>query len=344
MAKSREYWQERFTQLEDRLIDKGTSYTRDLEKQYEKALTSIEKDLMKWYTRLAANNDISLAEARKLLNSKELEEFKWDVFDYIQFGKQNAIDGQWMKQLENASARVHISKLEAMKLHLQHYVEVLFGRQIVDIEQLGVDIYTEGYYHVAYEIQKGFNIGWSLFPLDTDRITKVISKPWAADGVNFSSRIWGNKTQLINTLHTQLTQAIIRGDSPDRAIKAIAHEFDVSKKQAARLVMTESAFFASAAQRDSFNNLDVERYEIVATLDNKTSEICQDLDGNVSDMKDFEVGVTAPPFHPWCRTTTIPYFDDNYGERVARDKEGKIIYIPSNIKYKEWEDKFINAA
>jgi SPP1 gp7 family putative phage head morphogenesis protein len=86
--------------------------------------------------------------------------------------------------------------------------------------------------------------------------------------------------------------------------------------------MTESAYFASASQKDAFNDLDVERFEIVATLDSRTSVICQDLDGHIFDMKDYEAGVTAPPFHVWCRTTTVPYFEDNYGERAARDADG----------------------
>ena len=49
-------------------------------------------------------------------------------------------------------------------------------------------------------------------------------------------------------------------------------------------------------------------------------------------MKDYEAGVTVPPFHVYCRTTTVPYFDDefNVGERAARDPEtGKTYYVPS---------------
>ena len=87
--------------------------------------------------------------------------------------------------------------------------------------------------------------------------------------------------------------------------------------------MTESAYFASASQKDCFNDLDVEKYEIVATLDSHTSAICQKLDGKVLDMKDYQSGVTAPPFHCWCRTVTVPFFDDDYGERIARDYDGK---------------------
>jgi NAD+--asparagine ADP-ribosyltransferase len=44
----------------------------------------------------------------------------------------------------------------------------------------------------------------------------------------------------------------------------------------------------------------VERFEIVATLDSHTSEICRELDGHVEEMKNYEVGVTAPPFHPFA--------------------------------------------
>lgn len=344
MAKSREYWLQRFVDLEDSLLNKGASYTSDLERQYVLAVSGVEKDILKWYNRIAANNDISLSDAKALIKEKDMQEFKWNVFDYIKYGEENGLNGQWMKQLENASARVHISKLEALKLYLRQHVEVLFGKQDENLQKLGNDIFTAGYYHTAYEIQKGFNVGWDLFTLDTDRISKVISKPWAADGQNFSSRIWGNKTKMINSLHTQLTQSIIRGDSPDQAIKQMAHEFNVSKHNAGRLVMTESAFFASASQKECFEDLDVDQYEIVATLDSHTSTICQDLDGKVFDMKDYSVGVTAPPFHPHCRTVTVPYFEDDYGERAARDTDGQTVYVPSNITYSDWEEKFIKSS
>ena len=89
------------------------------------------------------------------------------------------------------------------------------------------------------------------------------------------------------------------GKAPDDAIKAIAAKMKSSQGQAGRLVMTESAYFASQSQKDAFNTLDVERFEIVATLDSNTSEICRELDGHVEEMKNYEPGVTAPPFHPF---------------------------------------------
>lgn len=344
MAKSEDYWRERFQDLEDAQSKKGAEYFAELEKQYNKATLAVNDDIEKWYSRFAKNNQITLQEARKLLNSRELEEFKWNVMEYIEKGRTLNVSKQWAKQLENASAKFHISRLEALKLQMQNHVEVLYGTEEDEVAELMKRIYTDGYYHTAYEIQKGFNIGYDLMRLDTNKIEKVLSKPWAADGSNFSNRIWKQKSQLVSELHNNLTQAIIRGQNPHVVTEAIAKRFNVSKGQAGRLVMTESAFFASASNRDCYKDLGVEQYEILATLDKKTSDICRALDGKVFPMSEYAVGVTAPPFHVWCRTTTVPYFDDEFEldtKRAARDDNGKTYYVPSNMKYEEWYKKHV---
>ncbi|MBQ9605532.1 MAG: hypothetical protein IJR45_08985 [Firmicutes bacterium] len=35
-------------------------------------------------------------------------------------------------------------------------------------------------------------------------------------------------------------------------------------------------------------------------------------------MSDFKSGVTAPPFHPNCRSVTVPYLDDSSEKYSAR--------------------------
>lgn len=339
--KSSQYWRERFLQQQTNQLSKGIEYYLELEKQYRMAKGSVEKDINNWYARFAKNNEISMAEAKRVLRTKELEEFKWSVDEYIDYGQRNSINQLWMKKLENASARVHISRLDSLQLQIQHQIEILYGNQLDHIDRLARDIYTDTYYHTAFEIQQGFNIGWGVRSINNDKLNTIINKPWANDGVNFSKRLWGNKSQLIDTLHTQLTQSVIRGDGPQKVISSIAKKMDSSRKAAGRLVMTESAFFSSASQGRCFKDLNVEHYEIIATLDLDTSEICRDLDGKVLKMKNYKPGITAPPFHPWCRTVTAPYFDDDYSERIARDLDGKTYYVPSNMKYKEWYDKCV---
>ncbi|HBG6134754.1 TPA: minor capsid protein, partial [Clostridioides difficile] len=322
--------------------NKSIKYYLELEKQYKLAMSNIERDILIWYNRFTENEGISLLEAKKLLNTRELEEFKWSVEEYIKYGKENAINQKWMKELENASARVHITRLEALKLQIQQQVEVLYGNELDGIDKLMRDIYTSGYYHTAFNVQQGVNVGWSLMSLDTNRINKVISKPWTSDGLNFSERIWGkHRPALVNELHTKLTQSIIRGENPKKLVNDFAKRFKVSKSQAKNLIMTESAFFASASRKDCFNDLDVEKYEIIATLDLRTSNICRELDGKIFDMKDYQVGITAPPFHCRCRTTTAPWFEDEEGYRAARGEDGKTYYVPSSMKYNEWYEKYV---
>lgn len=340
----RDYWRKRFEQLEEAQLRQGLAYYDDLERQYKLAAKSLEDQIAGWYGRFASNNQISFAEAKRLLNSSELKEFKWTVQEYIKYGKENAINGQWIKQLENASARVHISRLETLKLQIQQQVEVLYGNQVDGLERTMRNIYSNGYYYTAYEVQRGFNVGYDLQKFNDKQLAAVMNKPWTADGKNFTNRCWTAKDQLVNTLHTELTQAIIRGDPPDRMIKTITQKFKTSKDNAGRLVMTESAFFASASQRDSFNELDVERYEIVATLDNDTSAICRSLDGKIFLLTEYQIGVTAPPFHCWCRTVTVPYFDDNTGFRAARNAEGKTYYVPDSMKYEDWKKTFVDGG
>ncbi len=344
----KDYWKSRFKQLEEAQNRKGADTYRLIEEQYKQAQKELEGKINTWYQRFAANNGVSMAEARRMLRDRELAELKWDVKEYIKRGQENAFTGQWMRELENASARFHISRLEALKLQTQQSLELMFGNQLDSIDAAMKRIYLDGYYHTAYELQKGFRIGWDIAGLDQRQIEKVIRKPWAVDGKNFSERVWGNKEKLITEVHRELTQDILLGRDPQKAIDNIARKMNASKNNAGRLIMTEEAYFSSAAQKDCFKDLGVEQYEIVATLDSHTSDICQSLDGQVFPMKDFEPGVTAPPFHVYCRSTTVPYFDDDFGqigERAARNEEtGKTCYVPDNMTYREWKESFVDGG
>jgi hypothetical protein len=63
-------------------------------------------------------------------------------------------------------------------------------------------------------------------------------------------------------------------------------------------------------------------------------------------MSQYEPGVTAPPFHVYCRSTTVPYFGDefdNIGERAARGEDGKTYHVPADMTYKDWQKSFVDG-
>lgn len=340
-----EYWKQRFTQLEAAQNRKGATAYLEMEKQYKAAQNELEAQIARWYQRFADSNGISLAQAKQWLKGQDLAEFKWDVKEYIKYGKENAINGAWMQELENASSKFHISRLEALQIQTQNSLETMFAQQMGTMKKALSDVYASGYYHTAYTVQQGFGLGWDIAGLDQAQIEKVLSKPWAVDGYNFSTRIWNSKTKLIGEVHNELSKNLLTGADPQKAIDSLAKKMGTSKSNAGRLVMTEQAYFSSAAQKDCFNDLDVEEYEIVATLDSHTSDICRSLDGKVFKMSDYKPGVTAPPFHVYCRSTTAPHFKDNFdaGERAARGADGKTYYVPDDVTYSEWKRAFVDG-
>ena len=333
-----EYWQERFRQLEESQHDTSVQTVQEIEQEFRRAEQALDGKINAWYQRFAANNGISMVEARRLLNSDELEEFRWDVQDYIKYGRENGINQQWAKQLENASAKVHISRLEALKVQTQQEIEKLYGNYHDSIDEHITNLYTSEYYHTAYEVQRGIGVGWQMQSFNPEKVNDIIHKPWAVDGRNFSERIWTDKTKLINNMHDSLTRMCITGESPDRAIREISQNMKVSRSQAARIVQTESAAFSAKAQETCFSDLGVEEFEVVETLDSHTCPTCGEMDGKHFPMKDYKIGVTVPPFHPNCRGCTCPYFNDEFttGERVARGADGKKYYVPENTTYEEW--------
>lgn len=345
--KNAEYWKKRSEAVEKQLHKQSEEYYREVEKQFRMAEKSISEDIEKWYARLAVNNDISLAEAREFLDKSGLAEFQWTVEEYIKHGKANGVSKNWEKELENASAKWHIRKLEAIQLQLQHHLEVLYAGLATGMVEHLSNIYKDAYYRKIYSIQQGFEVGATVTKLDSRRVEKALQHCWAMDGKIFSDRIWQNKQMLTNELNTVLTQSIIRGENPGNYITALSKKMKTSRNNASRLIYTESAAIASQADKDCYKELGVEEFEFLATLDNHTSAICREMDGRHFPISEYKIGVNAPPLHPFCRSTTCPYFDDEFTigeERAARGADGKVYNVPANMTYKEWKEKYVDNS
>ena len=344
MTMNNEYWAERFLLLNEMLLQKGEAYQKQLEEVYAMVFLSIEKEINDFYNRFAKNNAITFQEAKTLLDSRQREAFQMTLQEYIRYGSMEGVDEKWLKKLENASTVHRITMLQAIQYQLQHHAERLTAKKAEGLTKALKEIYKEGYYRTAYTMQ----INNPFAKIDENKIEKVLSRPWSPDGKNFSQRIWGSdRSNLIHQLNTRFTQGIIRGEAREKIIKDMKKALNSSAQATKRLVLTESAFVASASRKDCFEELGVEKYQFLATLDLKTSVICQDMDGKVFERKDYQIGVTAPPMHPHCRSTTVPYFDDTLTQteqRAARGEDGKTYYVPADMTYKQWYEKYVKSS
>lgn len=340
-----DYWRGRFSILEDSAHREAQKTIQDMEELYLDAQRSVQKEIESWYARFAVNNQISLTDARKWLTAGQLEEFHWSVEQYIKIGEQAGLDAAWLKKLENASARFHISRLEAVQTGIQQQLELLYGNQVDSLDALLKKVVGNGYTHTAFEVQKGVGLGWDITGLDQKKLETLLSKPWTTDGRTFRDRCWLNKNDLVGSVSKSLTQGLLRGDSPAKIITAIQKQFGVHRYKAGRLVNTETTYFNAVATKECYKDLDVEMVEIIETLDSHTCSICGGLDGKVIPISQYEPGVTVPPFHPNCRGTTAPAIDPKYaGERAARNADGDVYYVPANMKYADWVQTFVNGG
>ena len=152
------------------------------------------------------------------------------------------------------------------------------------------------------------------------------------------------QTQLMESLTTMMVQ----GKNPQTLASDFAKKMNTKKFDAYRLLHTESSFLINEATHAGYKADGVEKYQILATLDSKTCDICGDLDGKVYEVEKAITGKNMPPFHCFCRCTDFPYYDGTDTSdmtRVARDpRTGKYVDVPADMTYKEWKTRFAKEA
>src|SRR5690625_2072438 len=155
---TQEYWQKRAEAVANVQHRKTDAYIASrLKREYDKARKSIQERIDSFYARFAENNEISLAEARKLLSAGELDDFKMTLEEFRTLAKNNP-DGRWTRKLNNASYRVRVSRLEALMIEVEVNIQALNMAQNEQMTALLAEGYTETYYRTLYEVQKGIGI------------------------------------------------------------------------------------------------------------------------------------------------------------------------------------------
>ena len=343
-----EYWSKRFLENQKIQFRKVEKLEEQYIRLYKSLLNDIEKDILYWYNRFAKNNNLTYSEAVKILNKKELEEFNWNLETYTKYAKEQGIIKK--TQLENASINVHKTRLDLLKLEIENKLNELYFQLDENLKKTLKDICIDSNSRSYYEISKGYEQGLELTSISTNRVDELLGTPWTEDGINFSDRIWNNKAKLINQLEKEFKIGFIRGRNIDDISKMIFEKIYSENKNKVtaeyvtkRMIYTESAYFSERARSECYKDLELNQYQINSALDSSTCSDCGNRDNKVYPMEHYIIGVTAPVFHPFCRCTTVPYFDDNFqnSERFARDENGNPIYVPSDMSFEEYKKKFL---
>ena len=343
---SLEYWKKRYEEEMERAMHQADGPKKDLRKYADTVIRRLEKDINDWYQRYANENGMSLADAKKQLDARELKAFNMDLEEYRAIAERDELSEEHKKMLKQASARQQLDRVQELYINTAQELESWAKYQDSTISDLLSNVYESSNYRTAWMTQSMKGQYDMYAQVDHRTIQRIIDSPWAPDGKNFSARIWDNRKQLATSLQNDFIQALVAGDGTATMSEAIAKRMNTSYNNANRLVETELARVHSQAFMDCMSELDVDAVEILATLDNKTSPICRRMDGKYVQCKDAKPGITIPPFHCHCRSTTVPYIPAVYGsERAARDpKTGKTVFVDGELDYGEWKKRYISES
>lgn len=331
------YWRKRAIELAEKQKREDDDLCLRFHREYERILHELDKEISIFYARYAANESVSMADARRLLRDAELEDFRMSLDEF----RAKALAGGFDKELEEVYLRSRISRLQALQTQVELRMMELFGSHRDVLRDHLQERYTDTYYRTVYAVSQQADVASTFARIDPQTVEKILAVPWV--GSEFSSRIWADKDKLTRELMQTLSRGFVRGDSLDRMTKEFAKRMGVSESRAATLIHTESAHIAAEATEQGYRETGVKSYRFEAALDLKTCSVCGALDQREFPLAEHETGINYPPLHPRCRCTTVPVTEFRIGsKRAARNPAtGKTEYVEKKLTYEEWRKKYV---
>lgn len=335
-----DYWQKRQEAMYKAGEMKINQYFSRLEKAFNQTKRELQKTIELFYFRYAEENGLSYAAAKKRLDAEELGELQ----DFIDLAMKSI--GKYNQTVNNLSLKARITRYQALEMQVDAILRQLYAIDYeAEAEKTMKEVYEEAYYHTWYNADQYHRFHAEFAQINPTVVEKLLEYPF--NGMVFSDRLWKQKNHLQTQLMEAVTMMLIQGKHPSTLTKDFAKKMQSKKFDAYRLLHTEGSFLMSEATHAGYEEDGVEKYEVLATLDSKTCNVCGELDGKEYKVGEEIVCVNMPPFHPLCRCTTVPYYDDAPREdltRTARDASGKGIEVPADMTYKEWRKKFIEKT
>ena len=252
-------------------------------------------------------------------------------------------DKALLLELNTLAMRSRINRLEALQAEILAQSAIIARKEEEVIGSFLSDSIEDSYYKNVYDEYKDKNpevlklMDRHKVGISRNQVKKVLELPWS--GANYSQNIWNSSYFIAKRAQVMVAKNITAGRSIENLSRDFAKVYGQQYySNAKRLIRTETAYVKGQADVLTYEKLKVEEYELLATLDNRTSSICQEKDGKHYPVDEIQVGINYPPFHPNCRTTTIKYREERGNRRrIAKDKDGNKVKVPLGMRYEDWK-------
>ena len=342
--KNQDYWTKRKANLIYEQMDKAEKQADKFDDIYRQSKTYLDKQINKIFDKFQRDYGLSERDARHVLKNMKDQKDLANLRRMLEARPNDPNIQRLLADLDSPAYAYRMKRLERLSADLDSMRESIYHSEKTGSDAFYSDLMKDSYYKATFDLQQQTGLAYHFSGLPETEIKRLQGLKWTGEA--YSDRIWSNTGALASSLKDELLVSLMTGRSVRDTSQAISERFDVGKGKARRLVRTESAFFHNQMELLSYEDAEITKYKFVAVLDKRTSHICQEHDNKVYETKDAVPGVNYPPLHPWCRSTTIAHDEDiDYSklERRARNpKTGKVEYVPADMSYKEWYDKYVD--
>lgn len=233
--------------------------------------------------------------------------------------------------------RGRMTRLELLNAQMWAEAKKAYLKENVYSTDLYDKIFRESYYQTGFDMAKGLGENLAFSNLDKTTVEKVLETKF--EGKDFSQRIWSNTDHLAESLKDIMAKAIATGQPLERTSMEVRERFAVGTSNANRLIRTETCYFENNAELAAYAEMGIEEFVFMATLDSRTSDVCQNMDGKRFKMSKAQIGENVPPLHPNCRSTIRAYLGEEFEPttRIARDPQTGKNYDIKNMTYEQWK-------
>lgn len=328
--KNRKYWRDREEEALKHYIKEEAEYDKQIQRIYKEMLDDIQTQINAFYSKYAAQEGISLAEAKKRVKKLDIEAYERKAKRYV---KEKDFSAKANEEMRLYNATMKINRLEMLKANIG--LETIAGHN--ELEKFMAKI-LRGRTEAELARQAGI-LGKTIH--GNAKLAHTIPNASFHSGT-FSDRIWQYQDLMRGDLEKLLTRGLIQGKNA-RALTADLRKYLIGDKNGKgatynveRLMRTELARVQTEAQKQSFIRNGFTQYQF--HVNGGCCDICEGLKGKVFNVDKMMPGENAPPMHPHCRCSTSAYSDrKEYDEWLNFLEKGGTTAEWENLKKQSWD-------
>lgn len=299
------YWIERERKHIEKSIKDDKEKFKLIRRNYNRAFNEVDKEIQAFYQRYATKEGITMAEAVKKVSKADIQSFSEKAKRYV---KEKNFTPQANEQLRLYNLTMKINRLEMLKanigLELTSMANDEFFSMRTVLEQNAYD-----------ELERQAGILGESVAFDKKVVDNIVNASF--QNATFSQRIWANQDVLKSEIDKLLTRGMIQGRNPKVLARDVRKQFDVTRYQSERLMITEMSRVQTGAQEMAFKEYGYEQCIWIA--ENSACDICKPQDGKVFKVSELDKGLSIPA-HPACRCSFSAYMDREAWDNKLKER------------------------